>query len=322
MQIEVLAQADGESTNQAKETMEASAQVVDTLQGKFTEWLQQGIELLPNFLVAVAVLVVFAILAWIAKTLVSHAIGRMTSNQSIVRLVATLTRVAVLAVGLFVALEVMQLSKAVTSLLAGAGVIGIALAFAFQDLAANLVAGIYMSVKRPAGVGDIVETNDAFGKVQAIDLRNITLRTPDGRTVIIPNKLVFEEKLVNYSRSGEHRVEVECGVSYGDDLDTARQVAIEAVEGVEARQDSRDVEFFYTEFGGSSVNFMLRFWISYTSNADIHAARSDAMMRLKKALDEAGMTIPFPIRTLDFGIVGGEHLRDAWPTGESSDQGE
>lgn len=297
----------------ANRTIEESGRVIATVRDTFEEWLGQAIDLLPNFIVAVAVVLLFALLAKIARAMVSRVLRRVTASEAIVRLVGTIASLAVTAIGIFVALEVLHLEKAVTSLLAGAGVVGLALAFAFQDLAANLVAGVYMSVKQPAAVGDVVETNDAFGKVTDIDLRNTTLRTPDGEFVIIPNRKIFENKLVNYSRSGEHRVKVECGVSYGDDLEKARRVAIDAVSEVSSRDPAKGVEFYYTEFGGSSVNFMLRFWVSYSSNSDLHAARHEAMVRLKTALDDAGLTIPFPIRTLDFGIVGGEHLRDAWP---------
>lgn len=96
-------------------------------------------------------------------------------------------------------------------------------------------------------------------------------------------------------------------------MEKAEEVAKEAVAGVEGRDESRDVELFYTEFGDRSINFIVRFWIPFARQPDFLAARSSAICRLKVAFDDAGLTIPFPIRTLDFGVVGGEKLAEALP---------
>ncbi|MEX0599113.1 MAG: mechanosensitive ion channel family protein [Rhodothermales bacterium] len=74
------------------------------------------------------------------------------------------------------------------------------------------------------------------------------------------------------------------------------------------RDTSTDVELYYDGFGDSSINFVVRFWIDYRNHSDYLGARSDAIKRIKKAFDENGITIPFPIRTLDFGVVGGVNL--------------
>jgi small conductance mechanosensitive channel len=128
--------------------------------------------------------------------------------------------------------------------------------------------------------------------------------------VIIPNKDIFQNPLVNYSRNPVKRVDLACGVAYGDDLDKVERVAISAVEGLEQRKTDRDIGFFYEEFGGSSINFVVNFWIDYSAHGQFLSARSTAIKKLKRAFDENGITIPFPIRTLDFGVVGGEKLSD------------
>lgn len=104
------------------------------------------------------------------------------------------------------------------------------------------------------------------------------------------------------------RVDLQCGISYGDDLEKVKSVAMGAIDSVSSRNTERDVEFFYEEFGDSSINFVARFWIEYGGHQDFLAARSEGIMRLKKAFDENDIMIPFPIRTLDFGIKGGERL--------------
>lgn len=104
-------------------------------------------------------------------------------------------------------------------------------------------------------------------------------------------------------------MDVPVGISYGDDLERAERIAVEAVEGVPGRDPDRKVELFYGGFGASSIDFTLRFWIPFDNHElDYLAARSEAVKRVKAAFDAQGVTIPFPIRTLDFSKVGGRKL--------------
>ena len=106
-------------------------------------------------------------------------------------------------------------------------------------------------------------------------------------------------------------MDVPVGVSYADDLQTAKRVAIAAVEALECRLSDRPVELFYEGFGDSAITFVVRFWIPFARQPDYLAARSAAVVAIKQAFDREGITIPFPIRTLDFAKVGGTTLPDA-----------
>ncbi|MEX0648198.1 MAG: mechanosensitive ion channel family protein [Balneolaceae bacterium] len=202
----------------------------------------------------------------------------------------------------------LNLDGTVTSLLAGAGIIGLALGFAFQDIAANFISGVLLSTRHPFGIGDIIETNEFFGTVQKLNLRNTIILTPQGQIVYIPNKAVFENPFTNYTKNGERRIDLACGISYGDDLEKVKEVTLKAVSGIEHRDKNRDVEFFYSEFGDSSINFLVRFWVNFHLHKDFWEPQSEAIMAIKKAFDDNDIMIPFPIRTLDFGIKGGEKL--------------
>lgn len=281
--------------------------------GKLTEkldgWLDQAVLLLPNFLVGLVVVVVF----WLLAKLVKKGVGRLLDTvlpTQIARLIASVAYLATLAAGVFVALGILGLNKTVTSLLAGAGILGLAIGFAFQDIAANFMSGVLLALRRPFTLGELIETQDFFGTVKKISLRSTEIRTPQGQMVLVPNRQVFENPIVNYSRTGERRIDLGVGVAYGDDLEVARKIAVAAVEGVEGRRTDRPVELFFEEFGDSSINFVVRFWIDFSRQAEYLAARSEAIERVKAAFDEGGITIPFPIRTLDFGVVGGEKLSE------------
>lgn len=288
-------------------------QTFSNLVDKLTGWVEAFVLMLPNLVAAVLIVVAFWLAARLVRKMIMGLMGRVSTHYQVNKLLATIGYVAVLAAGTFIALGVLELDKAVTSLLAGAGIIGLALGFAFQDIAANFISGILMSVRRPFGHGDIIKTNDFFGTVSDVNLRTTTLRTFQGQDVLIPNKEVFQNPLVNYSTTPRQRIDLACGVAYGDDLDEAQRVAVEALDALDMRDRSRDVEFFYESFGDSSINFVARFWIDFKKQTDFLHARSEAIKRLKHAFDDHGITIPFPIRTLDFGVVGGEKLSEVLP---------
>ena len=131
--------------------------------------------------------------------------------------------------------------------------------------------------------------------------------------MIIPNKQIYQDKVMNYTASGTRRVDVECGVSYGDNLEKVHRVVSDTLDGIEGRDSSRDVEVFFTGFGSSSINLVARFWVDYAKHPDFLDAQSRAIVAIKQAFDANDIVIPFPIRTLDFGIRGGQPLSESLP---------
>src|SRR6056297_3148995 len=217
--------------------------------GKVESWITGFIEMLPNLVVALLILILFYVIGKFARKAVSNLLGKISANKTITNLLETIISISILGIGVFIALSVLQLDGAVTSLLAGAGIIGLALGFAFQDIASNFISGVILSIRHPFGIGDIISTNDYYGTVTKLNLRNTILRTVTGQIVYIPNKKVFENPLENFTVTGERRVDLSCGVSYGDDLEKARDVATEAVHSIGQRNKKRDVQFYYKEFG-------------------------------------------------------------------------
>ena len=293
------------------DTLSSLRDAVDLIYDKLMRWLAICVAKLPNLLVAVLVALLFWLLANVVRNGLSRALNRTPLAIPIRGLMVNIAAFAVLVAGLFIALGVLGLDKTVTSLLAGVGIVGLALGFAFQDIAANFMAGIILSVRQPFSIGHVIRTNDFTGTVTDITLRNTMMRQFTGELVLLPNKEVLGNPLINFSATGERRVDLPVGVSYGDDLEQVRTVAVAAVEGIEARRQDRPVELFYTEFGDSSINFTIRFWVDYSRQPDFLAARSEAVMAIKRAFDDRNITIPFPIRTLDFAPVGGVTLPDA-----------
>ncbi len=282
----------------------------EIIKSKLSTWLQDLIRLLPNILLAAVVFVLGLYLAKLLRKVALKLIGKFSRNQTLNNLFVAVIHIFLIGVTLFTVLSILQLDKAVTSILAGAGILGLALAFAFQDIAANFISGIFISFRRPLHIGDIVKIKDYMGKVEVINLRDTTIRTFQGQMVIIPNKEVFQNPIENYTLLGERRMDLEVGISYGDDLQKVMQVTTDAVKDIEHLSVREKTTFFYKEFGDSSINFIIRLWANSPEQPIFLAVRSEAIMKIKKAFDANDIMIPFPIRTLDFGIKGGTMLNE------------
>jgi small conductance mechanosensitive channel len=279
------------------------------IEQKVITWAEELIALLPNFALAALVLILGIFLAKKIRNLSANLINRVSDRAIVNNLFVSFMHIFSLAVVFFAVLSILQLDKAVTSLLAGAGILGLALAFAFQDIAANVTSGIMITFRRPIHVGDLIETNGYMGRVKDVNLRDTIVETLQGEDVIIPNKDLFQNSLKNYSLTMKRRLDIDVGISYAEDLESVRQITLEALQNVPHRSE-RDVQFYYTDFGDSSIDFQVCIWLNTHEQPKFREARSEAIISIKKAFNQHGITIPFPIRTMDFGIKGGMRLQE------------
>lgn len=275
----------------------AFGNLIEKLQG----WLNAIVESLPNFVLAIIVLVSAFFIARYVNKLVNTLVEKKVEQKSISNIIAKISAVIVVIFGLFLALGILNLDQALTSLLTGAGVAGLVVGLALQGTLSNTVSGIVLSFRDKIRIGNWVETNGYEGEVLDINLKNFILKEADNNIVIIPNKTILENPLKNYSLTTKMRVRVECGVGYESDLEFVERLTKETLAKSFKELESKDnVEFFFTEFGGSSINFMARFWIEGESSIEILRARNKAIIEIKKAFDKENINIPFPIRTLQF----------------------
>lgn len=314
MPAESNLEAASTATSQASDQIEPITfeRTVTILHEKMVGWFDTAVALLPNLLVALVILfIAYAVGAVISR--VMHKIfSKSIDSEAVANLFTTIIKIVVLALGFFTALELVGLQKAVVSLLAGAGIIGLAIGFAFQDLAENFLAGLLMGIRKPFETGHLIQSNDQFGFIQKLNLRNTILRNFSGQIIYIPNKEVFKTVLINYSKSGERRIELAVGVSYGEDLKNVTEVIKDAIGGLDFLKSDKPVDVFAMEFGDSSINFSVRYWIEYPDGkAGYFTAIDQGIKAIKAAFDEKDILIPFPIRTLDFDAKGGINLTDS-----------
>jgi small-conductance mechanosensitive channel len=280
------------------------------LYNKLELWMRQLVLMLPNLVIALVVLILTFVVARLIQRTTEKVLPRFSHSVTLNNLASSLVYTGALLIGFFFVLSILRLDKTVTSLLAGVGIIGLALGFAFQDIAANFISGVIIAVRKPFGVGDVIKSNDYFGTIERINLRTVDIRQVTGELVKVPNRKVFESALINYTYYGIRRIDLKVGVSYGEDLERVQQIVKGVMTGITGMVEQKEVEVVYEEFGESSINFLVRFWIHYGRQTDYVYARSEAIIKIKKAFDDNKIQIPFPIRTLDFGIKAGEMLKE------------
>jgi len=277
---------------------------------KIAAWGRDFIKMVPNIAMAAIIFAIGLFVAKFVRRIALKLISKVSHNVTLNQLFATVVYVFTVGIVLFTALSVLGLDKAVTSILAGAGILGLALAFAFQDIAANFMSGIFMSFRKPLKVGDVVKLKGYMGKVKEINLRDTVIQTFQGHLITIPNKDVFQNPIENYTTLNKRRFDLDIGVSYGDDLDVVKQVTLDAVKDIEAISKTSPTTIMFREFGDNSINFRVRMWIDSAEQGTFSKVGSEAIQRIKKAYDKHGITIPFPTRTLDFGVKGGVPLSE------------
>lgn len=276
---------------------------------KVHTWAIDLIKMLPNLIITVLVIVIGFILAKWLRRKAEKIMKAITHVEIISSLFGSLVYALVIAIVLFMALRVLNLDKALTTVLAGAGIIGLALAFAFQDIAANFVSGIFLTIRLPIRIGHLVQIGEHTGTVLKMTLRDTVIRTFHGQDVIIPNKIIFESPLINYTSSSKRCIDLGVGASYGDQLPNVKNITLEALKALNDRIDpTMGILFYYDEFKESSVSFFVRIWLKDTSQAFFLETRSEAIAIIKNAFDEHKLSIPFPIRTLDFDVKGGKNI--------------
>ncbi|QIE58442.1 mechanosensitive ion channel family protein [Rasiella rasia] len=294
-----------QNTTETEETIEKAgnnaSDAISQLWDKLDGWLDAIILKIPNLVVAILVLVLFYIIARLLSKFVKRLVLRRIKEESIKQIIGQITFAITLLIGFFVALGVMELDKVLTSILAGAGVIGLAIGLALQGTLSNTVSGFILSFLPKISLGDWIETDDEVGVVTEINLRNVTIKRPDNNFTIIPNSSFVENPFTNYSISPRSRIMVSCGVGYESDLQAVEDLTVKVIGDAFPQKDQEEVEFFFTEFGDSSINFLVRFWADLNNGKDNLSHQHKAIKTIKKHFDEADINIPFPIRTLDFG---------------------
>ncbi|TNF23580.1 MAG: mechanosensitive ion channel [Deltaproteobacteria bacterium] len=274
-----------ESAATAAPAAESGGGIQATIESLLTQLPEWGMKIL-------GVLVLFIIGKWIAgrfAKMLQKQLDKRSFDKTLSRFFATMVRTLILVVVVLAMLSIFGIET--TSVAAVLGAAAFAVGLALQGSLANFAAGVMLIVFRPFKVGDLVSAGGEVGVVDVLGLFTTTLDTPDNRRIIVPNSAIFGGNIVNMTHHPRRRVDISVGVDYAADLDQTRKVLEGVIANVPSRVPDAPHQIFLSALGGSSVDWEVRIW---TKPADYWTCWQETTAATKKALDAAGISIPFP----------------------------
>lgn len=262
------------------------------------EILAGFLEALPAICAALILLFVVWIVTRIGGRIITQIGKRMHLRTNLIEVLTLLFSTTIWLFGGLIALTLVfptiTPGKALTTL----GLGSVAIGFAFKDTFENFLAGILILLREPFEINDYIECEDVEGQIEKITIRDTHIRQTDGQLVVVPNNLLFQNPVTVRTSRDLRRITVICGVGYGENVDESREVIEKAVRAVDSvRDDVKDVQIFAQAFGSSSIDFEVTWWTG-SLPIDVRKSKDQVIASIKAALDDAGVEIPFPYRTL------------------------
>lgn len=257
--------------------------------------VEQMLVFIPKFIVAVIVFLIALIVARLAFRVIRKALVNRKVDAELVLLFSRLTQVGIIVLGLIWSLQIVDFD--VTGFVAGLGIIGFTVGFALKDIAENFVAGVLLLLHQPFDIGDAVDAGGFAGTVTNIEIRTTTIRTWDGLQVIVPNAQVYSKPITNYSNIDQRRISIDVGVGYESDLDRVDQIMLDVAHTLPGIKTDPEPFVVFKEFGDSSINATLYFWIDI-DEAGYFGSLDSVVKGIKSAFEHEGVNIPYPIRTV------------------------
>ncbi len=272
---------------------------MESLQDILTTWLDPelaGPLVLTWVLRLLAALLVFVIGRWVAKALsgwLRRSLGTADVDPTLLRFLSSIAYIVLMVLVVLTALSSLGINT--TNFLAIFGAAGLAVGLALKDSLSNFAAGVMLVFFRPFKSSDYIEAAGIAGTVQSIRIFNTVLKTADNRIITVPNSLIYADPITNFSAEDKRRIDLVIGIGYDDDIARARAL----IQGVLAQEDRILDEpapvVRLLELGESSVDIAVRPWVN---SSDYGQVRSDLLERIKRALETAGLSIPYPQRDL------------------------
>ncbi|WP_339136329.1 MAG: mechanosensitive ion channel domain-containing protein [Candidatus Electrothrix sp. GW3-4] len=250
---------------------------------------------------AILILILGRFAALAIRSFVERMLTKSRVDVTLVSFLTSVTYVALMAFVVIAALSKLGIQTA--SFIAVLGAAGLAIGLALQGSLSNFAAGTLLIIFKPFKVGDYIEAAGTTGTVKEVGIFTTELRTPDNKKVIVPNAKASGDNIVNYTATGQRRIDMIAGVSYSDDLDKAREI-LNSILAEDKRILEEPAPFVAVlQLADSSVNFAVRPWVK---TSDYFAVLCDIQEKIKKRFDAEGITIPFPQR--DMHLHRGEDL--------------
>ena len=271
--------------------------ISDTIIEALLELFKQGVKVLPGLLSALIVLFLTKYAVKLVLKIADEAGSRAIKSRSLQLLLLKVSRISVWAVGILLACVLAFPSFELADIIATLGVGSVAIGFAFQDIFKNFLAGIILLVEEPFRIGDEIVIGDYEGKVENISIRTTKIRTFTGERVLLPNSNVFTDAVKVATAYSSRRTDLAVGVDYNTPLSQATTILEETIKSISGVLDNPSPEIDVVNFGDSSIDFIVRYWTA-PQKKQLRNVQTRAMIKIKQALDNAEIGIPYPIRTV------------------------
>lgn len=275
--------------------------VVDSINNAGS-WLVRNQALLLSYAVNIVAAIAIIVVGMIVARIISNAVNRVMRARHIDATVAdflsALVRYSVIAFTLIAALGRVGVQTA--SVIAVLGAAGLAIGLALQGSLSNLAAGVLLVTFRPFRSGEYVDLGGVAGTVLQVQIFSTTLRSADGRMVVIPNGKIIANNIINFSREPVRRNEFIIGVAYDSDIDKVKQLLTNIIESDDRILKDREMTVRLNELGASSINFVVRVW---SNSSDLQSVYWDVLERVKRDFDANGISFPYPQMDVNFKRV-------------------
>ncbi len=277
---------------------------------------------LPYVTAGIIIFVLFLFLAKGLQLLIRRFTAQRKKHRNLGLVLGRLAQFTMVLVGLLIALVIMLPGFTPGRLIELLGLSSIAIGFAFKDILQNFLAGILILLTEPFRLNDQIIFGNYEGTVEEIETRATHIRTYDGRRVVIPNAELFTNAVLVNTAFDKRRLQYDVGIGYGDDIETAKQLMLEAVQNVDGVLSDPAPDVLVVELAGSSVNIRLRWWIQPPRRGDALDTQDRVMTAVKAALTAHGIDLPFPTQQILFHDQTEEtdgdrrRQREGWPTGK------
>lgn len=278
--------------------------------------------MLPNILLALIVFVLFFFVARWLKSVVKRLTSRHRQARNLGMVLGRLAQGIVILIGLFVSLSIVIPTFRAGDLVQLLGISGVAIGFAFRDILQNFLAGILILLTEPFQIDDQIVFKDFEGTVENIQTRATTIKTYDGRRIVIPNSELFVNSVTVNTAFDARRIEYNVGIGYGDDVEEAKRLMLEAIYSVDDVLRESPADVLVLELAESSVSIRARWWIKPPRKIDDLNSRDKVISAIKQKLYvEHGIDLPYPTRQILFHDQTEEtdgdraRQREGWPSG-------
>ncbi|MDY6165667.1 MAG: small-conductance mechanosensitive channel MscS, partial [Escherichia coli] len=275
--------------------------VVDSINGAGS-WLVANQALLLSYAVNIVAALAIIIVGLIIARMISNAVNRLMISRKIDATVAdflsALVRYGIIAFTLIAALGRVGVQTA--SVIAVLGAAGLAVGLALQGSLSNLAAGVLLVMFRPFRAGEYVDLGGVAGTVLSVQIFSTTMRTADGKIIVIPNGKIIAGNIINFSREPVRRNEFIIGVAYDSDIDQVKQILTDIIQSEDRILKDREMTVRLNELGASSINFVVRVW---SNSGDLQNVYWDVLERIKREFDAAGISFPYPQMDVNFKRV-------------------